>query len=181
MESYVGLLRAVNLGGTTQIRMEELGKVVAGLGFHGVRTLLQSGNVVFRGAPASPATIEDRLEAALHSGLQFRTELFVRTASEWRGVIAANPFPEEAKRDPAHLTVAFLKTPPRPEAWSDLRNAIRGREAVRGTGRHAYIVYPDGIGRSKLTPALIERNLETRATSRNWNTILKLDALAATT
>ena len=60
-----------------------------------------------------------------------------------------------------------------------LQQAIKGREVVRAKGRFAYIVYPDGIGRSKLTSALIEKMLGTRGTGRNWNTVLKLAALAA--
>jgi len=55
-----------------------------------------------------------------------------------------------------------------------LRSAIQGPETVRSDGRQLYIVYPAGIGRSKLTGTLIERLLETRATARNWNTVLKL-------
>jgi len=49
---------------------------------------------------------------------------------------------------------------------------------VHGDGQQAYIVYPDGIGRSRLTAALIERKLATRGTARNWNTVMKLAALA---
>jgi uncharacterized protein (DUF1697 family) len=60
-----------------------------------------------------------------------------------------------------------------------LQKAIVGREIVRAQGRSAYIVYPDGIGRSKLTAAMIEKKLGTRGTGRNWNTVLKLAALAS--
>jgi len=178
MSSYIALLRAVNVAGSAVLRMEDLRRVVEGLGFEDVRTLLQSGNLVFRGAAASTATLETRLERELGTRLRLTTELFVRTSREWMGVVAENPFLEEAKRDPAHLTVAFLKEAPRAVASSELRAAIRGRERVTGSGRHAYIVYPDGIGRSRLTAAVIERQLGTRATSRNWNTILKLEELA---
>jgi uncharacterized protein (DUF1697 family) len=59
-----------------------------------------------------------------------------------------------------------------------LQVAIKGPEIVRGAGREAYIVYPIGIGKSRLTNALIEKNLVTRSTGRNWNTILKLADLA---
>ena len=55
--------------------------------------------------------------------------------------------------------------------------AITGPEVVRASGRHAYIVYPNGTGRSRLTNALIEKHLGTRGTGRNWNTVLKLRAL----
>jgi uncharacterized protein (DUF1697 family) len=59
-----------------------------------------------------------------------------------------------------------------------LQTAIKGRETVRAWDRHAYVTYPDGIGRSKLTIAMIEKHLGSRGTGRNWNTILKLAALS---
>jgi uncharacterized protein (DUF1697 family) len=65
-----------------------------------------------------------------------------------------------------------------PASVSALQNAIVGREVVRAKGRCAYIVYPDGIGRSKVTGAFIDKKLGTRGTGRNWNTVLKLAALA---
>jgi uncharacterized protein (DUF1697 family) len=58
-----------------------------------------------------------------------------------------------------------------------LQKAIVGREVVRAKGRCAYVVYPDGAGRSKLTNVMIEKTLGARGTARNWNTVLKLDAL----
>jgi uncharacterized protein (DUF1697 family) len=110
--------------------------------------------------------------------LGLRTDFFVRTAAEWAKVVAGNPFPEEAERDPGHLVVMFLKATPEANDVAALQAAIPGRETVRAEGKHAYIIYPDGIGRSKLTIDLIERKLGTRGTGRNWNTVLKLAALA---
>jgi uncharacterized protein (DUF1697 family) len=72
-----------------------------------------------------------------------------------------------------------LKGAPGREHVTALEKAIVGREVIRAGGRHLYIVYPDGIGRSKLTNALIEQKFGTQGTARNWNTVLKLAALAA--
>ena len=72
----------------------------------------------------------------------------------------------------------FLKDAPDREQVTALQKAITGREVVRAKGRHAYVVYPDGIGRSRLTSALIEKKLTTRGTGRNWNTVVKIGALA---
>ena len=104
----------------------------------------------------------------------------MRTAEEWRTIIADNPFRRQAKDDPARLLLILLKTAPTETRLSALKAAIKGRETVRPNGRELYVVYPDGIGRSKLTIALIERKLATRCTARNWNTVLKLQALAET-
>ncbi len=175
---YVGLLRAVNLGSGSTIHMADLQAAMRAAGFDDVRTWLQSGNVVFRDATGETAQIEQRIERHLAQRCQLSTQVFVRTAAEWREVIRGNPFPSEAKVDPSHLLVATLREAPSSDAWGALRAAIVGRERTAGAGRHAYIVYPDGIGRSKLTTGVIERALATRSTSRNWNTVTRLGELA---
>jgi uncharacterized protein (DUF1697 family) len=178
MTTYVGLLRAVNLGPTNKVAMADLRDLLGELGLNDVRSLLQSGNLVFRSATRSTSRLERLLEEETAWRLGLDTQYFVRTAREWREVVADNPFPAEAKRDPGHLLVVVLKDAPAREAVTALQKAIAGREVVRVKGRQAYVVYPDGIGRSRLTSALIERKLGTRGTGRNWNTTLKLEAMA---
>jgi uncharacterized protein (DUF1697 family) len=104
-------------------------------------------------------------------------DFFIRAAREWSDVVARNPFTAEARLDPSHLLVVFLRTPPDPSAVKALQAAITGPEIVGVHGRQAYVVYPGGMGRSRLSPGLIEKNLG-RGTGRNWNTVLKLAALA---
>lgn len=72
----------------------------------------------------------------------------------------------------------FLKDEPKRDAQRELQRAIVGRETTRLVGRQLYTHYPDGVGRSKFTTAVIEKHLGTRGTARNWNTVLKLDAAA---
>jgi len=176
---YVGLLRAVNLGGETQVRMDDLRSILSRMGFEGVRSLLQSGNVIFRTDERNGPALEKRIEDRLAQEFGRRTDVFLRTAEAWDEIVRGNPFPHEAKAAPNHLVVAVLKESPPSEGWKNLENAIVGRERVRAGGRHAYIAYPDGIGRSRLTAALIEKHLKTRGTSRNWNTVARLAALSS--
>jgi uncharacterized protein (DUF1697 family) len=138
-----------------------------------------AGNVVFRSGERDAGRLESRLEGEAARKLSLSTSFFVRSATEWNAIVARNPFPKEAAATPAYLQVMALKTAPSPSQWTALRAAIRGRERVHGDGRGAYLVYPDGVGRSKLTIALIEKNLGTRGTMRNWNTVTKLAGLAA--
>jgi uncharacterized protein (DUF1697 family) len=72
------------------------------------------------------------------------------------------------------LHVFFLKTDTTKSAVAALNAAIKGRETAKGQGSEIYISYPDGMGESKLTTAIIQRHLGTRATARNWNTVNKL-------
>lgn len=175
---HVALLRAVNLAGYNKVGMADLKALVAGLGFADAQTLLQSGNIVFSGGRRTTAALEQMLERAAATQLGLETDFFVRTGKEWHAVIDANPFPREAKDDPSHLLAVILKDEVSAATVTELQKAIVGREVVRAKGRCAYVVYPDGIGRSKLTTAMIEKKLGTRGTARNWNTVLKLAALA---
>src|SRR5262249_19847851 len=164
MTVRIGLLRAVNVAGHGAVAMARLRAFLADLGFADARTLLQSGNVVFTSKGGSDAGLETRLEMEAEKRLGLRTTFFVRDTTEWDAIIAANPFPEEAERDPSHLLVMFLKAAPRDAAMQKLQRAIKGREVFRAGGRQVYITYPDGIGRSKLTNAVIEKALGTPGT-----------------
>jgi uncharacterized protein (DUF1697 family) len=167
----------VNVGGRNRVAMAALRDLAAGLGLSNPRTLLQSGNLVFE-ADGSGDDLERTLEAETAERLGVETDYFVRSADEWRRIIADNPFPAEAKADPGHLLVLPLKSAPTTDRVEALQASIRGREIVRPGARHVYLIYPDGIGRSKLTAQRIETALGTRGTGRNWNTVLKLMALA---
>jgi uncharacterized protein (DUF1697 family) len=179
---HVALLRAINLAGRNRVAMADLRVLVEALGMKNVATLLQSGNVVFSaGATKSGDALERALETAAAKEFGFAIDFFVRTDKEWRAVVAGNPFRREAISDPGRLVVVFLKDAPKAAGGKALQDAIPGREVVRfdpARGRHAYIYYPDGQGRSKLTSALLEKKLGTRGTARNWNTVLKLAEVA---
>ena len=170
---HVALLRGINLGGHRAVAMADLRAFAEALGFTDVRTLLNSGNLVFRSAGRSSAQLEQLFEAASEKHLGLRTDFHVRNATELRAVIKENPFPDEAKRDPSRLVVFFLKKTPTGAAL-----VTKGRERVHSQGRHAFVYYPDGQGRSKLTPAMIDKAFGA-ATARNWNTVTKLAALMA--
>ena len=177
MTIHIALLRAVNVGGRKLV-MAELKGMFESLGFTSVRTILQSGNVVFGGGTRSGRALESHLEAETEKKLKLRTDYFVRTAEEWNALVHANPFERQAKEDPSHLLVLPLKSAPAAADLAALQAASQGREIVRAAGRELYIYYPDGIGESKLTVDLIDRKLKTRSTGRNWNTVLKIQATA---
>jgi len=155
------------------VAMSDLRDFATALGFGDPRTLLQSGNLVFQSDKLTGKVLERVLEAETKKRLGLDTDFFVRTAKEWRELVSNNPFPREATKDPSHLLVLFLKAAPARKAVEALQSAIVGPELVRAVGTQAYIVYPDGVGRSRLTNAILEKHVG-RGTARNWNTILKL-------
>jgi uncharacterized protein (DUF1697 family) len=178
MSTYVLLLRAVNVAGRNTVRMAVLKELLEQLGFKEIQTLLQSGNAVFRGPRQSSATIERKIESDMQESLGLTVDSLVRTAAECQAILKRNPFSREAKTDPGHLVVLFLKSAVEADQVCALQEAIAGRECVKGDGRELFVTYPDGIGRSKLTNTLIERILGVRVTGRNWNTMQKLAGLA---
>jgi uncharacterized protein (DUF1697 family) len=173
----VALLRAVNLGGSTQVSMGDLRDHLTASGFTEVRTLLQSGNVVFQTNLRTRAAIEHHIEGVIAKFRGASATCFVRSAKEWQSVLDRNPFAREASQDPGRMTVLVLKETPPAMAWGALQRAISGREVVAGAGDHGYVVYPDGQGRSKLTLDRIERALGVVGTIRNWNTVSKVAEL----
>jgi uncharacterized protein (DUF1697 family) len=178
MTTHIALLRGINVGGHKQVAMADLRALVARSGFSDVQSLLQTGNLLFSSQGKSPAQLERMLRDTFAAKLDLECEVFVRTAAEWRQIVAHNPFPEHAKSDPARLMMICLKEAPGAASMKALQAAIVGREQVRANGRHAYAIYPDGMGTSKLSLAVIEKTLGTRGTARNWNTVLKVAALA---
>ena len=177
--THIALLRGINVGGNRLVAMADLRNLLTALGFADARSLLQSGNLVFRSDGRTNTRLAGLLEVETEKQLGLRTDFFVRTATEWDRIVLRNPFPDEAKRDPAHLVLMLLKDAPSAKSVQALQSAIVGAERVRADGTHAYITYPDGTGRSRVTNALIDGKLGTRGTGRNWNTVLKVQALAS--
>ena len=178
MPPQIALLRAVNVGGI-KVSMADLKALFIDLGFEDVRTLLNSGNVVFRGKSRTGADLEELLETEFAKRAGRSTEFFVRTAEEWKSIIDRNPMTNEARHDPGHLLVVVLKCAPASQEVDALRAAIVGPEVVEADGTQAYIYYPTGVGQSKLTAKLIEKQLGSPGTGRNWNTVLKLAAMVS--
>ncbi len=179
MPAYVALFRAVNVGGRGTVAMRDICAIAADLGFADPRTLLQSGNLVFSSTNADPVALESSLERAVKTRLGLETCVLVRSAAAWAALIAANPYPEFARSDPSHLVAMPLRDTPGDEAKASLQAAIVGRETFAAIGATLYLTYPDGIGRSKLTTAVVERRLGVVGTARNWNTVLRIAAALA--
>jgi uncharacterized protein (DUF1697 family) len=173
MTVQVALLRAVNVGGQGKVAMGDLRALCERLGFTDVRTVVQTGNLVFRTDEQGGPALERRLEKELAEQLGLRSDVLVRTADEWLQMLEHNPFPAVARADPSHLVMMCLKEAPTESSLAALRAAVKGREEIQAWKAQLYVTYPDGIGRSKLTGTLIESKLGTRGTARNWNTVLK--------
>lgn len=169
------LLRAVNLAGR-RLAMADFKAALADAGLAGARTLGASGNAVVA-APAADVRLETRIEAGLKAAFGASPDVFVRDREQLAAVVAANPFRQMAQDAPHHLLVMFLRGEADPAAVEALRARITGPEEIAGGPGCLYARYPDDIGHSKLTSAVIERSLKLCGTGRNWNTVAKLAAM----
>jgi uncharacterized protein (DUF1697 family) len=176
--TYVALLRGINVGGNNRLPMADLRAMMSELGLSDVKTVLQSGNAVFR-TSMDPAELELLLEAETKKRFGFAPAYFVRTADEWASIVARNPFTEEGDRDPGHLLVICLRQPADPDQVIAVQQAVKGPERIHADGRQLYVVYPDGIGESKLATTRGWTKLGGVGTGRNWNTVLKLAAMVS--
>src|SRR5215510_523807 len=137
MPIYVGLLRAVNLAGKNAVSMSRLRELLADLGMEDARTLLQSGNVIFRSDIRSAAKVEKVLEDAVEKRFGLKTDFFVRTTEEMNTIVADNPFPREAKQDPGHLVVGFCREAPDAVRVDDVGVLEAHQRARREKARHS--------------------------------------------
>jgi uncharacterized protein (DUF1697 family) len=166
-------LRGVNVGGHRPVAMGDLRAVLGGLGLGNVRTLLQSGNVVFTTSDGA-ARLRPIIEATFAEQLGLDTTVVLRTAPEMTRVLARNPF-AQAATEPAKVHVWFLAETPAAAAVAALDPRRFAPDEWVLDGQHVYVWYPNGSGRSKL-----RLELGTAATARNWNTVTKVLALMTT-
>jgi uncharacterized protein (DUF1697 family) len=178
MTVHLALLRGINVTGRNMITMPELRTVCASIGWTDVQSYIQSGNLLFRAAEKRQA-LESALEHAIETRFGLTIPVIVRTASEWPDYLERNPFPAESEKEPNRVMLALSKKPPRRDAVDGLRERANDGERIAESRDAIWIHYAAGSGRSRLSPALLDRLIGSPVTSRNWNTVRKLGALSA--
>ncbi len=175
--TWVALLRGVNVGGKNRLPMIDLRTLLEDLGCRQVRTLIQSGNAVFAAAADRGELLPGQIADGLAERFGFAVPVVLRSAAELTAVLARNPF-IAAGRDPATLHVAFLAVRPCAAAVAALDPDRSPPDEFRIDGREVFLHLPNGVARSKLTNAWLERGLGTTSTVRNWTTVGALAAIA---
>ncbi len=177
MPMRIALLRGVNVGGARKIAMADLKALIEALGFKDVKTLLQSGNVVFHASEEAEADLEALLETETERRLGLKTSYLVRDAKQWRAIIDANPFPKEAQAEPSRTLVTVGRTAMPAEALDAVRAVMLPHEKLEAVERQVYAYFGEGMGQSKAAEVLNRKAVKAIATGRNWNTVLKIGAL----
>jgi uncharacterized protein (DUF1697 family) len=178
MAAIISLLRAVNVTGYNKVKMDALRELYESLGLRGAQTYIQSGNVVFKTDAKDLVRLQKRIEDAIEKSCGFRTGVVLRSSADLKDIVRRNPFAKRSGIEPNRLVVSFLTGEPAPESKQKIAQIKVGPEELVLDGRELYVYYPDGMGKSKLTPAVIERALKVSGTARNWNTVTKLLEMA---
>lgn len=174
MTQRVALFRGINVGRAKRVAMADLRRVAEDLGYRDVRTLLNSGNLVFDGGRETPARSGERLQRAVADSLGVSAAVLVLTADDIATVVAENTLVDVAG-DASRLLVAFCREPERLKQVARLRREDWGDEKLASGRLAAYMWCPEGILSSRLAEA-VGRLLGTATTTRNWATVTRIHA-----
>lgn len=181
MGTHIALLRGINVGKAKRIAMADLRTLFESLGFERVRTLLNSGNVVFdvpgRAKKDPQTTIGPTIRAAIEKQLGVSSRVTVISATELDTMIANNPLLDVA-RDHSKMLVSVLSSATDRAQLKALAARKWGSESLAVGDRVAYTWCPKGVLDGEVNKA-VAKALGDAVTSRNWATMLKLQALAS--
>ncbi len=172
VNQYVALLRGVNVGTANRVAMADLRAVFERLGFGHVRTLLNSGNVVFSASAKRDEDLAARIEKALARILKLSSSVAVLSGDEVAFAVERNPLARIAK-NPSWLLIVVPKDASALIRLKPLLKQQWGREAFALGSRVAYLWCADGLAKSPLWTA-VDRALDRTATARNVLTMTKL-------
>ena len=173
MNTYIALLRGINVGGNNKLPMKELRALLEEIGLKHVQTYIQSGNIVFQSERADVAALCEEITATIERTYSFAPATLLLTGQQLDAAIAANPFQQEAEED--HRSLHFFFLDPIPEN-PDLEavEALRSNDERFALIDNVFYLYaPVGIGRSKLAERF-GRGWHVNITARNWRTVCKL-------
>ncbi len=175
MPRYVALLRGINVGGNTMLKMSDLKLCLERAGLENVVTYINSGNVGLDHA-GSEAEVIELIERAIETDLGRVIPVMVRSRAAVENVIAANPFEGEFESH-KEMHVLFLKTELAEDKAEQLTNAAQPPERYSIMGREVYCHLPMGVADSLLGRSFVEKKLKVEVTGRNWRTVQKLAVL----
>jgi len=169
MTTYVALLRGINVGTAKRVAMPALRELATGLGYGGVATHINSGNLILT-SDEPPEDIVRALEQGIEQTFGLHSDVVVRTAERLAEVVRHNPYPDG---DPSRVTVAFLAGPAPDGMEKRLAALAADDEPFTVAGLEVYVDYGHGQADSRLAPKFATA-LGVSATVRNLRTVTKL-------
>jgi uncharacterized protein (DUF1697 family) len=177
VHTYAALLRGINVGKAKRLAMADLRTLVEALGYTDVRTLLNSGNVVFDTAEKDAARIASRIEQGIVEAAGFRSNVIVVSRRDVAAIVGDNALAAQVD-NPSRLLVAFVRDATVLTGLAPLTSRDWAPEALHVGTKAAYLWCPGGVLGGQVVEAS-GRVLGDKATTRNWATVLKLHDLMA--
>lgn len=177
MPKFVALLRGINVGKAKRVPMADLRDLLAELGYTDIATLLNSGNAVFRAAKGTPAKHSENIAAAILAKLKIEVPVIVKSAKELAAIVSENQLAEKAANH-SHLLVVFSQSSATLSELGAVESAVVLPEQFLVGKNAAYLHCAAGILESKAAETLLGKAGRS-ITTRNWATVLKLQALAS--
>lgn len=176
MQTYISILRGINVSGHKLIKMDALKIVFESLNFKNIKTYIQSGNIVFKCKTTKAHDLEKKIALQIKKEFDFDVPVIVKEIDELTTVLNQNPFLK--KDDITKLHVTFLSEKPEQTAIDKVKEGKYAEDEFIVIGKSVYLFCPNGYGNTKLTNTFFENKFKVTATTRNWKTITELVNIA---
>ena len=174
METYIAILRGINVGGHNKIKMADLKSAMEKAGFEDVTTFIQSGNIIFNKKVTDEKEPDRQVEALISKRFGINVPVIIRSNTDLKHIFEHNPFISDGQVDESKLHVTFLSGDPSSLLIDNLTVKDFRPDQFTIIGKEIYLFCPNGYGRTKLTNTFFESKLNVTATTRNWRTVGKL-------
>jgi Uncharacterized protein conserved in bacteria len=179
MQTYIAILRGINVSGNRMIKMDALRQLFSDMGFIGIKSYIQSGNIIFQSENDNDKTLEQTITEQILSRFGFDVPVIVIGREELRNIIEQNPYLSDKAKEGSHLHVTFLAEKPEQSLVDKLNNDENLSDEFKIGERAVYLYCPHGYSKTKISNSLIENRLKVIATTRNWKTCNELLAIAS--
>lgn len=174
METFIALLRGINVSGQKKIKMAELRSLLEKLDFQDIQTYIQSGNIIFRSKKLPLKKFEILIKNIIQEKFGFDVPVIVISPAAIESVLNNNPFEKDGTKDPKKFYIVFLQEQPLQENIEKLKEVDYHPEEYILSNKIIYYYAANGAGNAKMNNNFFENKLKVNATSRNWRTTNKL-------
>jgi uncharacterized protein (DUF1697 family) len=180
MKVYIAFLRGANMAGHNSIKMNDLSKMFADIGFRNAVTYIQSGNVIFATDDnVTESKLEKDIEAAINKKWGYNVATMIRAKEKVAEIISNNPFLDDKAFHPSKTSaVVFLREELTHDQIEKLRNINYPPDRFIIKSPEIYILCPHGFGRTKLYTNFFEGKLKVEGTARNMKTLAAILEIA---
>ncbi len=176
MKTYIVLLKGINVGGHKKVPMAELRELLTKSGFENVQTYIQSGNIILQSSEENTQKIEEIITNVMIDYFRFEVFVLVKTRADLQRIFDDCPFSEEKKKVSYFM---MLHSIPEERLIKIASEKIYEGEEYKIIRDCIYFYCAKGYGKAKFNANFFERKLKTFATSRNFNTMVKLLSLSS--